>query len=47
MVIKQKKLFWQILLIHLAILLVTIFAVAWYSSRTFDSFYIGEYGFVR
>lgn len=44
MVIKQKKLFWQILLIHLTILLVTIFAVAWYSSRTFDSFYIAEKG---
>lgn len=44
MVIKQKKLFWQILLVHLAILLVTIAAVAWYSSRTFDSFYITEKG---
>ena len=44
MVIKQKKLFWQILLVHLAILLLTIAAVAWYSSRTFDSFYIAEKG---
>ena len=44
MVIKQKKLFWQILLVHLAILLLTIIAVAWYSSRTFDSFYIAEKG---
>ena len=44
MVIKQKKLFWQILLVHLAILLLTIAAVAWYSSRTFDSFYIVEKG---
>ena len=44
MVIKQKKLFWQILLVHLAILLLTIVAVAWYSSRTFDSFYIAEKG---
>ncbi|MFC1832582.1 ATP-binding protein [Thermodesulfobacteriota bacterium] len=44
MVIKQKKLFWQILLVHLAILLLTIAAVSWYSSRTFDSFYIADKG---
>lgn len=44
MVIKQRKLFWQILLVHLAILLLTIAAVAWYSSWTFDSFYISQKG---
>lgn len=44
MVIKQKKLFWQILIINLVILLLTISAVAWYSSRTFDGFYIKETG---
>ena len=44
MVIKQKKLFWQIFLVHLAILLLTIGLVAWYSSRTFDDFYLEETG---
>ncbi len=44
MVIKQKKIFWQIFLVHLAILLLAIGLVAWYSSRTFDDFYIKETG---
>ncbi len=44
MVIKQKKLFWQIFLVHLGILLLTIILVAWYSFRTFDGFYIAETG---
>jgi two-component system phosphate regulon sensor histidine kinase PhoR len=44
MVIKQKKLFWQILLVHLAILLLTIFMVSWFSFRTFNDFYLAEKG---
>ena len=44
MVIKQRKLFWQIFLVHLVILLLTILLVAWYSFRTFDAFYIQETG---
>lgn len=44
MVTKQIKLFWQIFLAHLTILLLTIIVVAWYSSRTFDDFYIEETG---
>ncbi|MBT8330180.1 MAG: PAS domain-containing protein [Desulfofustis sp.] len=44
MVIKQKKLFWQILLVHLAILLLTIFVVSWFSFRTFNNFYLAEKG---
>jgi len=44
MVIKQRKLFWQIFLVHLLILLLTIILVAWYSFRTFDTFYIEETG---
>ncbi len=44
MVIKQRKLFWQIFLVHLLILLLTIILVAWYSFRTFDAFYIEETG---
>ncbi|MGA7276985.1 MAG: ATP-binding protein [Desulfocapsaceae bacterium] len=44
MVIRQKKLFWQIFLVHLAILLLAIGLVAWYSSRTFDDFYLDKTG---
>lgn len=44
MITKQRRLFWQILLIHLLILLLTIIGVAWYSSATFDEFYIEETG---
>lgn len=44
MVIKQKQLFWQIFIVNLAILLLTISAVAWFSSRAFDEFYIEETG---
>ena len=44
MVIRQKKLFWQIFLVHLAILLLAIGLVAWYSSRTFDDFYLEKTG---
>ncbi len=44
MVIRQRKLFWQIFLVHLFILLLTIILVAWYSFRTFDTFYIEETG---
>lgn len=44
MVIKQRELFWQIFLVHLGILLLTIILVAWYSFRTFDAFYIKETG---
>jgi two-component system phosphate regulon sensor histidine kinase PhoR len=44
MVIKQKKIFWQILLVHLAILLLTIFMVSWFSFRTFNNFYLAEKG---
>jgi len=35
MVIKQKKLFWQIFIANLVILLLSFAVVAWYSSRTF------------
>ncbi len=45
MVIKQKRLFWQILLVHLAILLLTILVVSWFSFRTFNDFYLAEKGF--
>ncbi len=44
MVIKQKKLFWQILLIHLVILLLAIIVVSWFSFRTFNEFYLAEKG---
>lgn len=44
MVIRQKKLFWQIFVVNLTILLLTIIGVTWYSSRTFDTFYIEETG---
>ncbi|MEJ2058662.1 MAG: hypothetical protein P8X39_12585 [Desulfofustis sp.] len=45
MVLKQRKLFWQIFLVHLGILLLTIILVAWFSFRTFDGFYIAQTGF--
>jgi len=44
MVIKQKKLFWQIFIANLVILLLSFAVVAWYSSRTFDRYYINETG---
>ena len=44
MVIKQKRLFWQILLVHLVILLLTILVVSWFSVRTFNNFYLAEKG---
>ena len=44
MVIKQKRLFWQILLVHLVILLLTILVVSWFSIRTFNNFYLAEKG---
>jgi two-component system phosphate regulon sensor histidine kinase PhoR len=44
MVIKQKRLFWQILLVHLVILLLTILVVSWFSFRTFNNFYLVEKG---
>lgn len=42
MIIKQKQLFWQIFLVNLAIILITIILVAWYSSRSVDEFYLQE-----
>jgi two-component system phosphate regulon sensor histidine kinase PhoR len=44
MVLKQKRLFWQIFPISAAIVLFTISLVAWYISRSVDSFYIEELG---
>ena len=44
MVIKQKRLFWQILLVHLIILLLAIVVVSWFSLRTFNQFYLAEKG---
>jgi two-component system phosphate regulon sensor histidine kinase PhoR len=44
MVIRQKKLFWQILVVHLVILLLTILVVSWFSFRTFNHFHLEEKG---
>ena len=44
MVLKQKKLFWQIFPISLVIILSTISLVGWYGSRSVDRFYIEELG---
>ncbi len=44
MILKQKKLFWQIFPISLVILLTTISVAAWYISRSVDRFYIEELG---
>ncbi len=44
MILKQKKLFWQIFPISLVILLTTISVVAWFISRSVDRFYIQELG---
>ncbi len=42
MVIKQKRLFWQIFPATLAIILLSILAVGWYSSYLAKSFYLRE-----
>lgn len=42
MIFKQKKLFWQIFPVTLAIILFSILAVGWYSSHSADRFYINE-----
>ena len=42
MILKQKKLFWQIFPATLVILLFFIVAVGWYSSHSADQFYIKE-----
>jgi len=42
MVLKQKTLFWQIFPAVLVIILLSIIAVSWYSSRSIDTFYIQE-----
>ena len=42
MIFKQKKLFWQIFPATLAIILLSILAVGWYSSHSAKSFYLRE-----
>ncbi|THB78806.1 MAG: HAMP domain-containing histidine kinase [Desulfobulbaceae bacterium] len=42
MIIKQRKLFWQIFPVSLAIILISIVAVSWYYSKTVDQFYLDE-----
>lgn len=44
MILKQKKLFWQIFPISLVILLTTIGVAAWYISNSVGHFYIRELG---
>lgn len=44
MVLKQKRLFWQLFPLILAIILISIAMVSWYGSRSIDSFYIEESG---
>lgn len=44
MILKQKKLFWQIFPVSLVILLITISVEAWYISRSVERFYIQELG---
>lgn len=42
MIIKQRKLFWQIFPVNLAIILVSIVAVSWYYVQSVDQFYVDE-----
>jgi len=44
MVLKQKRLFWQLFPLILAIILTSIALVSWYGSRSIDTFYIEESG---
>ncbi|MBT8360852.1 MAG: PAS domain-containing protein [Desulfobacterales bacterium] len=44
MVLKQKRVFWQIFPLILAIILISIALVSWYGSRSVDTFYIEESG---
>ena len=42
MILKQRKLFWQIFPANLIIILASVVAVGWYSFKAADDFYLDE-----